>query len=150
MTTGMDKATLEKVGPDYSVDQRLKLRDLRFLAGPTSGDDGPSDGSGRVELFIDHRAVEGTDGEALLFALKRAGVSLQAVCGGKGACGTCIIHVPPEWRNRTGEPSHREARLLRYLGAGEGDRLSCQIGLGADLNGLEVQSCTKQTKGDEQ
>ena len=120
-----------------------------FLAGPTGGDVGPSAGSGRVELFIDHRAAEGSDGEALVFALRRAGVPLQAVCGGNGACGTCVIHVPPEWRNRAGEPSQREARLLRFLGAGEGDRLSCQIRLGADLNGLEVQIRTNPTKGDE-
>lgn len=119
-----------------------RLIEDAFLAGPTGGEVGPPAGGGRVEVFIDHRAVEGSDGEALLFALRRAGVPLQAVCGGKGACGTCKIHVPPEWRNRAGEPSQREARLLRYLGAGEGDRLSCQIRLGTDLNGLEVQSCT--------
>ena len=144
----MIEALSRERGAERGFDPMRLIADA-FLAGPTGSDVGPSAGSPRVELFVDHRAVEGSDGEALLFALRRAGVPLQAVCGGKGACGTCIIHVPPEWRNRTGEPSKREARLLQYLGAGEGDRLSCQIRLGAELNGLEVQICTNQTKGDE-
>lgn len=90
------------------------------------------------------RAIEGIEGEALLFALKRAGVPLPAICGGKGACGTCRIHVAPAWRERLVEPAKREARLLLHLGAGEGDRLSCRIPLGLELAGLELHTCANQ------
>ena len=110
---------------------------------------------GVLEPFLEQQGYQvhyvdaGIEGEALLFALKRAGAPLQAVCGGKGACGTCRVHVPLKWRPRTGGPSRREARLLQYLGAAEGDRLSCQIQLTADLNGLELQLCA-DSKGDAQ
>lgn len=90
------------------------------------------------------RVIEGIEGEALLFALKRAGASLPAICGGKGACGTCRIHVAAAWRERLIEPARREARLLQHLGAGEGDRLSCQIPLGLELAGLELHTCANQ------
>jgi len=102
---------------------------------------------GPINLFLDRTvrpcAIAGLAGEALLFALKRAGVPLQAICGGQGACGTCLVHVAPTWRRKTGQPGRREERLLRYLGAAEGDRLSCQIPLTADLDGLELQTCVE-------
>jgi ferredoxin len=118
------------------------------LASPTIG--GPL-GLPPINLFFDRTvrpcAIAGVAGEALLFALKRAGVPLQAVCGGQGACGTCLVHVAPSWRRRTGQPARREDRLLQYLGAGEGDRLSCQIPLTADLDGLELHTCV-ENQGD--
>jgi ferredoxin, 2Fe-2S len=96
----------------------------------------------------DDRTIEADEGEALLFALKRAGLPLAAVCGGKGACGTCRVHVPAAWRGRLEEPGKRELRLLAFTNAAEGDRLSCRITLGPDLEGLEIYVCT-ETRGNE-
>ena len=87
------------------------------------------------------RAVEAHEGESLMVALKRAGLGLLAVCGGKGACGTCRVVFPQEWAGRLAEPEKRELRLLTHLKAGEGERLSCRILLTAALNGLEVDAC---------
>jgi CDP-4-dehydro-6-deoxyglucose reductase len=124
-----------------------------FVAGPGDGGLEPVAAGAPIALFLDRPsrtcAIEGVEGEALLFALKRAGVALPAVCGGKGACGTCRIHVLPPWRSRIAEPARREARLLDYIGAGEGDRLSCRILLTADLDGLELQTCA-DSQGDAQ
>ena len=86
-------------------------------------------------------SVRGAEGEALLFALKRAGLPLQAICGGKGACGTCRVQIAPAWRTRLEEPARREARLLAFVGAAEGDRLSCRISLTPAFNGLEIHPC---------
>lgn len=116
---------------------------------PPDGAAAPSGGR-RIRIQADRASVEGWDGEALLAALRRAGVPVQSVCGGKGACGTCRIHVPPEWRGRAGEPSKREARLLGHLKADEGDRLSCQIRLGDGLDGLELRTYINHTEGDAQ
>ena len=94
------------------------------------------------------RTIEADQGEALLFVLKRAGLQLAAVCSGKGACGTCRVHVPAVWRGRLEEPGKRELRLLSFTNAAVGDRLSCRIILGPDLEGLEIHACT-ETRGNE-
>ncbi len=87
------------------------------------------------------RAVDAREGESLMVALKRAGLGLLAICGGKGACGTCRVAFPPQWAKRLAEPEKRELRLLAHLKAGEGERLSCRIKLTAALDGLEVDAC---------
>jgi CDP-4-dehydro-6-deoxyglucose reductase len=148
----MIEALRRESAAERGFDPSRLIADI-FDAGPTNeGAALPSD-SAHVTVLLDQdgapRAVEGAVGETLLTALKRAAAPLQAVCGGKGACGTCRIVVSPEWRARTGEAAKREARLLQYLGAGEGDRLSCQIQLTAALDGLELQTCA-DNKGDAQ
>ena len=76
-----------------------------------------------------------------MVALKRAGLALLAVCGGKGACGTCRVAFPPEWARSWRRPEKRELRLLTHLKAGTDERLSCRILLSAALDGLEVDAC---------
>ena len=39
------------------------------------------------------RAVAFSDGETLLAALRNAGFSLSAACGGKGKCGKCRVRI---------------------------------------------------------
>jgi ferredoxin len=87
------------------------------------------------------RQVEAHQGECLMVALKRAGLGLLAVCGGKGACGTCRVAFPPQWLERLALPEKRELRLLAHLKAGPDERLSCRILLTAALEGLEVDAC---------
>jgi ferredoxin len=87
------------------------------------------------------RDIEAHEGESLMLALNRAGLGLLAVCGGKGACGTCKVAFPSAWASRLVEPEKRELRLLTHIKAQEGERLSCRILLTAELNGLEVDAC---------
>src|ERR1700689_698538 len=68
------------------------------------------------------KAVEAYEGESLMPALKRAGLPLLAVCGGKGACGTCKVGIAPEWGALLPEPTSRELRLLTHLKAKAGER----------------------------
>jgi ferredoxin len=96
-----------------------------------------------VALWEDgvNRMVDAHQGEALMFALKRAGLGLLAVCGGKGACGTCKVAFADDWAARLTPPEKRELRLLTHLKACAGERLSCRILLTAEHNGLEVHAC---------
>jgi CDP-4-dehydro-6-deoxyglucose reductase len=87
------------------------------------------------------RPIEARVGEPLMFALKRAGLGLLAVCGGKGACGTCKVAFPSEWAARVSPPEKRELRLLTHLKAAANERLSCRIQLGPALQGLQVYAC---------
>jgi 2Fe-2S ferredoxin len=92
------------------------------------------------------KAVTAYVGEQLLFPLHRIGAELAAICGGKGACGTCRVHIASPWRERVPKPLKREVRLLEYLGAVKGDRLACRIMLTADLGNLEIHSCPQENR----
>ncbi len=139
---GMIDALSKTCAAERGFDPARLVADV-FIAGATDTDASRPAGS-PVDVALDTRdgrqAVAGTAGEALLFALKRAGVPMQSVCGGKGACGTCRVRIAPEWRDRLPPPAKRETRLLQFIGAEEGDRLSCQILLAANLGGLELQT----------
>jgi ferredoxin len=87
------------------------------------------------------RAVEAYEGEALMIVLNRAGLGLMAVCGGKGACGTCRVAFAPDWAARLLPAEKRELRLLAHLKAAANERLSCRIPLSVALEGLQVYAC---------
>jgi ferredoxin, 2Fe-2S len=65
---------------------------------------------------------------------------IAAECGGSCACGTCKVYVDPAWRERTGEPSEMEEAMFDGQDdTGSGRRLSCQILVREDLQGLVVR-----------
>jgi ferredoxin len=76
-------------------------------------------------------------GDTLLAALRRAGIDIRSICGGRCACGTCRIAVEPGWAGRLPAPARNEARLLAVLpGAAPEHRLACQITLDEQTDGL--------------
>ena len=93
-----------------------------------------------IVLWSDRRKqiLQAAVGGTLVAVLKHAGVPLPAVCGGKGVCGTCKISLMREWAQKLPPPQKREQRLLAHLKAVPGERLSCQITLTAELDGIEV------------
>lgn len=67
---------------------------------------------------------------------------IDANCGGMMQCGTCHVYIAPEWVDRVGPPSADEAAMLEALDGVEirpTSRLSCQIQLGEELDGLVVE-----------
>ena len=67
---------------------------------------------------------------------------IDALCGGMMQCGTCHCYIAPEWQDRVGPPSDDERAMLEALDGvelREGSRLSCQIQLSEDLDGLVVE-----------
>jgi CDP-4-dehydro-6-deoxyglucose reductase, E3 len=96
----------------------------------------------RIKAFMDHEmhAVEGQNGESLYSALRRAGLPVLSVCGGRACCGACRIQVFAEWWAQLPPALDTERRLLSVLpGRAESDRLSCQIRLDERLDGLAVR-----------
>lgn len=64
---------------------------------------------------------------------------IEGQCGGFVACGTCHVHVPEEWIERIGRASPDEVTMLEYEPSFSSlSRLSCQIALASDLDGLVV------------
>ena len=102
----------------------------------------------RVEALLgdELRQVEGYDGESLYTALRRAGLPLLSVCGGRASCGACRIQVMPQWWARLPPALGTERQLLAVLpGRREGDRLSCQVRLAAELDGLTIRVRVKSS-----
>jgi len=71
---------------------------------------------------------------------KDAGVDgMDADCGGACACATCHVYVDEAWVDRTGAPGNDENEMLdRVSDRRPNSRLSCQIAVGATLDGLVV------------
>lgn len=64
---------------------------------------------------------------------------ILADCGGGCACATCHCYVDVEWRDKLPVPdSHEKALLECALEPNENSRLSCQIQLSPELDGLVV------------
>ena len=86
------------------------------------------------------RTVSATVGQTLMEAAKAHGIAgIAATCGGNCACSACHVEVAENWFNRVGPPSDMEDCTL-YFGAPRKahSRLSCQIALTAELDGLAV------------
>lgn len=66
------------------------------------------------------------DDETLLHGLQRAKVSLEAICGGKGYCGTCLVQIL-KGQTQLGPITAQEQTTLNNLKKSSLDyRLSCQ------------------------
>ncbi len=84
--------------------------------------------------------AEGADGLPLLEVAQAAGMPLEGTCEGQMACSTCHVIVAPDWFERLDPASEEEEDMLDLAaGACRTSRLSCQIVLSADLDGLEVR-----------
>lgn len=59
-------------------------------------------------------------------------------CGGNLSCATCHVQVDAAWQARAGTPSDFEDAMLDATEAARTDasRLSCQIRMTADLDGI--------------
>lgn len=85
--------------------------------------------------------VEAKAGTTLMEAAVKNNVpGIDADCGGACACATCHVYVDPEWAGKTGKPSGMEESMLDFAEAVEPtSRLSCQIKVTAELDGLVVR-----------
>ena len=73
-------------------------------------------------------------------AARNGVVGIIAECGGNCACGTCRVYVDVAWRKKTGEASEIEGATMDIKDDPHpGKRLSCQITVTEELNGLVVR-----------
>ena len=100
--------------------------------------------------FIDaqgtSRTVEGEEGSTVMETAVRNGVpGIEAECGGACACATCHVYVEEEWRSAAGEPQPMEEDMLDFASdVRPNSRLSCQIRVKPDLDGLVVHTPVRQ------
>jgi 2Fe-2S ferredoxin len=100
--------------------------------------------------FIDSggtaRTVEGENGSTVMETAIRNGVpGIEAECGGACACSTCHVYVDEAWQEKVGEPSPMEEDMLDFAyDVKPNSRLSCQMKVSDDLNGLIVRTPERQ------
>ncbi len=86
------------------------------------------------------RAVDAPAGISLMEAAVQNGVQgILALCGGACACATCHVYVEARWLPKLPAREEMEEGILECAWEPRGNsRLSCQIYVTADLDGLEV------------
>jgi 2Fe-2S ferredoxin len=83
--------------------------------------------------------LEGLDGWRVMEVIRDWGLNIKAECGGSCSCATCHVYVDEAWMNKLRDPSEDEEDLLfSTLDKKPTSRLSCQILLNDDLDGLKV------------
>ncbi|WP_427968009.1 2Fe-2S iron-sulfur cluster-binding protein [Altererythrobacter sp.] len=93
--------------------------------------------------FIDPQGhtveADGEVGENLLRLGQAKGLPLEGTCEGQMACSTCHVIVDPEWFGKLPGASDEEEDMLDFAaGVKRTSRLSCQIELTQELDGLTV------------
>ena len=92
------------------------------------------------------RTVEAEVGSTVMeTAIKNSVPEIEAECGGACACSTCHVYVEEGWKEKTGEPSPMEEDMLDFaFDVKPNSRLSCQIKVSEDLEGLVVRTPERQ------
>lgn len=92
------------------------------------------------------REIEAPLGVTLMEAATQNGVQgIVARCGGACACGTCHVYVEREWLPKLPEREEMEEGMLEDAWEPrDNSRLSCQIHVSADLDGLVVRVPQRQ------
>lgn len=91
--------------------------------------------------------VEASSGDTVMQAALNANVAgIVAECGGSMACATCHVYVDDDWASKTGQRSDGEEDMLDCAMSEmrETSRLSCQITLNEELDGLRVHIAPEQ------
>lgn len=83
--------------------------------------------------------LEALEGFRVMEIIRDWDLDIKAECGGACACGTCHVYVAPEWASKLHGPLDEEIDQLDMAFDVEANsRLSCQIIMTAELDGLEV------------
>ena len=70
---------------------------------------------------------------------------IEADCGGACACATCHVYVDQAFMDKVGEQEEMEKSMLDFAeNVQENSRLSCQITVSEDLDGLKVTTPESQ------
>jgi ferredoxin, 2Fe-2S len=100
--------------------------------------------------YIEHNGksheIEVANGLTVMEGAVQNNISgIDADCGGSCACATCHIYVNEEWFNKLPKKESAEEDMLDMAyEPNKLSRLSCQITVSDELNGLVVKMPSKQ------
>ena len=84
--------------------------------------------------------LEGDTNSTLMETLRDAGLEIEAACGGCCACATCHVYINEKWLDKINPKDDDEESMLdQAFDVRNTSRLSCQIPLSEELNGIELE-----------
>lgn len=94
-----------------------------------------------IEFNGTRHLIEAQIGASVMETAVDNGVpGIDADCGGACSCATCHVILPDEWMETLGPPCKEEALMLDlHPERTANSRLSCQIDVAPELDGLVVQ-----------
>jgi len=94
-----------------------------------------------IQFSGDEHVIDVKSGQSVMEgAVKNNVPGIDADCGGACACATCHVFVDPAWQAQTGERNAMEESMLDFAeNVGPNSRLSCQIKVTDELDGLVVR-----------
>lgn len=96
--------------------------------------------------FVDHEGVARTIAAEVGYSLMEVArmndiPGIDADCGGVCACATCHVYVSETFLDRVGPLTDCEEPMLEFVeDMRENSRLSCQIQVTEDLDGLRLET----------
>jgi 2Fe-2S ferredoxin len=87
-----------------------------------------------------HR-LEAMEGWRVMEVIRDWGLPIKAECGGACACATCHVWVAEGWVGKLVPPTDEETEMLdgAFSSDEQRSRLSCQLIMTPELDGLEVE-----------
>lgn len=83
--------------------------------------------------------LQALEGWRAMEVIRDHGLPIKAECGGAAACATCHVYVADAWLPKLYAPNEEEEdRLDEAFDVKGNSRLSCQILMEPNLDGLEV------------
>ena len=87
-----------------------------------------------------NRVLEGDNNSTLMEIIRDEGMDIEAACGGCCACATCHVYIDETWLNKLKPIDDDEESMLdQAFDVKKNSRLSCQIHLNEELDGLELE-----------
>lgn len=81
--------------------------------------------------------IEARPGQSAMQAMTQNGIhEIVSYCGGACSCGACMVKVDPVFFERLPAPSKQEAEFLLGMDAQAHARLSCQIPMTEEIDGI--------------
>ncbi len=83
--------------------------------------------------------LEAVEGWRVMEIIRDWGINIKAECGGACACATCHVYVEPTFEAKLYPAREDEIDMLdSAFDVRDNSRLSCQLIMSEDLNGLEI------------
>ena len=99
-----------------------------------------------IDVTGQSRTVDVPEGHSVMEGARENDVpGIDADCGGVCACATCHVYIDEKWIEKAGPANETEEAMLEFASdAKPTSRLSCQIEVTADLEGLVVHTPPRQ------